>query len=170
MPFTSPPVKRFFALFAVCTVVACSRPATPVAVQPAPAPEEIVPLPAGTDLSGTWATGIGTPPALPVITLHPECTHHPAAWLIKQTGNTIESWMFPESYDQGIAVKGPGVSRIVASPGVISGMDVTIDDDSYRYRLRYDPESQQLRGTRDGAPFWAVRQKVVRTSLCPGVP
>jgi hypothetical protein len=102
--------------------------------------------------------------------MHPDCTVNPAVWIIKQTGNELEAWAFPESYNQGIATKGPGPAKAAAVPGWISGTDVSIDDGQDRYVLRYDVESQHLRGTRNGAPFWAVRQVVVRAEACPGVP
>jgi hypothetical protein len=139
------------------------------AASPKPAQAETL-EPPETDLTGNWTTGTGPAPETAIVTLHPSCTVHPAVWIIKQTGNSIEAWAFPERYDQGIAVRGPGVARIVGSPGVISGLEVTIDDEEYRYRLRYDRESGQLRGTRNGSPFWAARLRVVRTEACPGVP
>jgi hypothetical protein len=39
-----------------------------------------------------------------------------------------------------------------------------------RYVLRYDEESGHLRGTLNGAPFWAVRQQLVRSEGCIPVP
>lgn len=127
-------------------------------------------LPAGVDLTGSWATGTGPGPAVARVTLHPSCTYNPPAWIIRQTGNLLEAWAFPESYNQGIVVRGPGRARIAAARGTISGLDVAIDDGGTRYALRYDETSGQLRGTRSGEPFWAVRQEVVRTHACPGVP
>lgn len=161
------------ALVAVCALAACSRPgsaapgAPPVRVASAPS----VPfLPPGTDLTGTWASDSTAEPAIATITVYPGCAYNPAVWIIKQTGNTIEAWAFAASYNQGIATKGPGPARVAASPGQISGLDVTIDDGQYRYLLRYDVLSGHLRGTRNGRPFWAARQKVVRTEACPGFP
>lgn len=127
-------------------------------------------LPPETDLTGMWAADSTFEPAIEKITLHPGCTYNPAVWIIRQTGNMLEAWAFAESYNQGIAAKGPGPGRIAASPGQISGLDVTIDDGQHRYVMRYDAESKHLRGTRDGRPFWAARQVVVRTEACPGVP
>jgi hypothetical protein len=154
-----------------CAAAACSRSSSAVvqsAAASAPVPAAF--LPPATDLTGTWATGTGAEPTLEKVTLHPGCQYNPPVWIIQQTGNVLEAWDFPESFNQGIAVKGPGLARIAASPGRISGSEVTIDDGRYRYVLRYDEASKHLRGTRNGSPFWAVRQAVVRTEACPGVP
>jgi hypothetical protein len=127
-------------------------------------------LPPAVDLTGNWATGTGPEPATARITLHPDCTYNPPVWVIRQTGNLIEAWAFAGSYNQGIVTRNPGVARVKASPGTISGFDVDISDGPTRYVLRYDNGSGHLRGTRDGTSFWAVRQVVVRTQSCPGVP
>ena len=139
--------------------------------QPAPAPAEPVttsPRPPITDLSGGWATGSeGEPPAGPV-TLRPGCAHNPAVWIIQQQGNALQTWAFPQSFNQGIARADP-VQRTPAIPGTISGDSVSIRDGDVRVVLRYDAQSGHLRGTRDGVPFWAARQVIVR-DLCPGIP
>jgi len=159
-------------VLAACAGIACTRGSPAVRPQPAvtrvPAPLAL--LPPATDLTGTWATGTGAPPATARITLFPGCTYNPAVWIIEQKGNELQAWAFPESYNQGIAVKGPGPARTAASPGWISGNEVSIDDGQDLYVLRYDAESQHLRGTRNGNSFWAARQAVVRTEACPGVP
>ena len=163
--------KWIFSALALCAVGACAR--TPAAVIPPPRDTLSVPdplLPPATDLTGEWTSGTGEAPATPLITLHPPCTHHPAMWLVRQTGNRIEVWAFEARYDQGIVSPGPGPARMAPSTGWISAHEVTMDDGSYRYVLSYDPESKQLRGTRDGTPFWMVRQAVIRPSPCPGVP
>jgi hypothetical protein len=148
---------------------ACARaPAVEIPAAPRPAPAVL--QPPATDLTGTWATGTGAEPAASRIELRPGCTVNPAVWIIEQTGNELQSWAFPESYNQGIVPKGPGRARAASVPGWISATEVSIDDGQDRYVLRYDVESQHLRGTRNGAPFWAVRQVVVRTEACPGVP
>ena len=164
---------RLLAVLAACATAACS------ASSGARAPEQpvlrtsstsVTLLPPGVDLTGSWATGSGPEPATASITLHPDCTYNPPAWVIKQTGNLIEAWTFAGSYNQGIVTRSPGPARVMASPGTISGFDVGISDGPTRYVLRYDEASGHLRGTRDGTPFWAVRQVVVRTQACPGVP
>lgn len=166
--------RSLAVLLAACVTGACTGSAGPRAPEQAapqtPAIQPLVLLAPEVDLSGTWATGSGPEPASPRITLHPDCTHHPAAWVIKQSNNTIQAWAFTESYDQGIAVRGPGPARVMGSPGTISGLDVSIDDGETRYALRFDKETGHLRGTRNGATFWAVRQVVVRSGACPGVP
>jgi hypothetical protein len=167
---------RVIGLLAACAAAACSvgcsRANSAVREQPpAPAlPAPAVLLPPATDLTGNWATGTRWEPAIATITLQPGCAYNPPVWILKQTGNALEAWDFPESYNQGIAAKGPGPERISGLPGKISGLDVTIDDGQSRYVLRYDEESKHLRGTRDGHPFWAARQAVVRTEACPGFP
>jgi hypothetical protein len=100
--------------------------------------------------------------------MNPTCAVNPAVWIIQQDGNKLTTWEFPQSYNQGIARKEP-VRMMPAIPGVISGADVTIAGENLRLILRYDPESGHLRGTRNGAPFWAARQIVIRES-CPGIP
>jgi hypothetical protein len=54
--------------------------------------------------------------------------------------------------------------------GRISGADVTIRLGDSRYLLRYDSTSGHLRGTLNGAPFWAIRQEIVRPQGCIPVP
>jgi hypothetical protein len=123
-----------------------------------------------TDLSGGWATGTtNEPPPGPVVQ-RPPCAHNPAVWIIEQSGNTLKAWAFPESFDQGIKRAEPGPQRVAGSPGTISGVDVLIVDGESRFVLRFDAESGHLRGTRNGGPFWAARQKIVRAEACPGIP
>lgn len=123
-----------------------------------------------TDLSGGWATGsVNEPPPGPVV-LHRSCAHNPAVWLIQQSGNTLQAWMFPESFNQGIKRAEPGPERVVGAQGTMSGVDVLIVEASSRFVLRYDVESGHLRGTRNGMPFWAARQKIVGADECPGIP
>ena len=123
-----------------------------------------------TDLSGGWATGnANEPPPGPVVQ-RPSCAHNPAVWIIEQKGNTLKAWAFPESFNQGIKRSEPGPQRVAGSPGTISGVDVLIVDGESRFVLRYDAESGHLRGTRNGLPFWAARQNIVRAEACPGIP
>ncbi len=127
-------------------------------------------LPPAVDLTGGWTTGSGNEPPPGPVVHHPSCTYNPAVWIVRQSGNTLKAWVMPESFNQGIVRAGPGPAKVAGSPGTISGADVVIDDGVDRYVLRYDRDSGHLRGTRNGAPFWAARQKVVRTEACPGVP
>ena len=123
-----------------------------------------------TDLSGGWATGtVNEPPAGPV-RVAPECAYNPAVWVIQQSGNALTAWEFPESFNQGIKSADPGPRRIGGVPGTISGADVRIADADVRFVLRYDAASGHLRGTRNGSPFWAARQNVIRAQACPGIP
>ncbi len=127
-------------------------------------------LPPAVDLTGGWTTGSGSEPPPGPVVLYPSCTYNPAVWIIRQSGNALKALVVPERFNQGIVRAGPGPARVADSPGTISGTDVVIDDGQDRYVLRYDPESGHLRGTRNGAPFWAARQKLVRTEACPAVP
>ena len=123
-----------------------------------------------TDLSGGWATGSANEPTPGPVVQHPTCAHNPAVWLIQQAGNTLKAWAFPESFNQGIKLAEPGPRPVTGSPGTISGVDVLIVDGESRFVLRYDVESGHLRGTRNGAPFWAARQNIVRGEACAGIP
>jgi hypothetical protein len=122
------------------------------------------------DLTGSWYVGTGKEPEVASIVLHPGCAHNPAAWVIRQEGNAIEAWTFPESFNQGIVTASPGLARVMPARGTISGVEVTLEEAGSLIVLRYDSVSTHLRGTRDGREFWAVRQVVVRTETCPGIP
>ena len=102
--------------------------------------------------------------------MHTGCAHHPAAWVIQQTDDTIEAWSFPETFDQGISHPDSHVAKLTPDKGRVSGLDVRIETETSHYRLRYDPESGHLRGTLNGVPFWAVRQVVIQPNPCPGIP
>jgi hypothetical protein len=123
-----------------------------------------------TDLSGGWVTGSANEPPPGPVMLYPSCAYNPAVWIIQQAGNALTAWAFPESFNQGIKRADAGPQRVAGSPGTISGADVLIVDGESRFVLRYDAESGHLRGTRNGAPFWAARQRIVRTEACPGFP
>lgn len=125
--------------------------------------------PADVDLSGRWAIGSEGEPAARKITLNPQCLYNPGAWVIQQTGDTLEAWTFPDSWDKGTASRDNIVSKFGAK-GRITGLDVTINDGASRYVLRYDRASGHLRGTRNGQPIWAVRQEIVRLQQCIPVP
>ena len=130
---------------------------------------DAIAVPAPFDLSGSWDTGRGAAePAAAIFELHPSCQDNPAAWLVQQTGDSVEVWSFPASTNQGTASKDRLVN--VGTRGRVSGLDVAIGSETLQYRLRYDPESGHLRGTLNGVPFWAVRQVVMRPGFCPAVP
>jgi hypothetical protein len=167
------------ALCVASVAAACSTPArSPRYEQAEPelAPHSAERLPLGAerlplevDLTGRWATGSMGEPSLAKIVLQPPCRITPAAWILQQRGDTIQAWSFPESYAQGIS-RGPSGPATEPSRGRISGLNVVISDAASRYVLHYDTSSGHLRGTKNGAPFWAVRQEIVRVQDCPPVP
>ena len=126
-------------------------------------------LPHEVDHTGRWSTGTTDEPTAAKIVLQPPCRITPGAWILQQSGDTIQAWSIPESYAQGIS-RGPAGPATEPSRGRISGLNVIISDAQSRYELRYDASSGHLRGTKNGAPFWAVRQEIVRVEDCPPVP
>jgi hypothetical protein len=119
---------------------------------------------AAVDLTGTWATGSTGEPDVRRIVLRPECNQSPAVWLVEQKGDTLRTWTIPASHAQGVRSAPP--ASAAAAEGQVSGVDVTLRMPGSSYILRYDSTSGHLRGTRDGAPFWAVRQAIVRPQGC----
>jgi hypothetical protein len=151
------------ACAAACSTTASSRAKehpdrdAPIAVS--------VPLePAGVDLTGTWATGSEGEPAVRMLEVRPQCNYSPATWILEQSGDTVRAWAMPARQSQGIAVK----TAISAAPanGRVSGHVLTMGTTGARYVLQYDSTSGHLRGTLNGAPFWAVRQHIVRPEGC----
>src|SRR5687768_3341233 len=122
-----------------------------------------------TDLSGHWVTGSDNEPPPGPVVQQPSCAYNPPVWIVQQAGNALKAWAIPESFNQGIKLPGPGPERIQAVPGTISGNTVVLAGPDVRFILDYDAGSGHLRGTRNGAPFWAARQSLVRTE-CPGIP
>jgi hypothetical protein len=151
-----------------CAALACRASTHPPAGVQAPAPALAVEPPrtghADVNLTGTWTTGSSSEPAVNQIVLRPLCNYHPALWIIQQEGDSMRAWKIPESRDQGIASR----QAVTSAPaeGWVSGVDVTIGTSGARYVLRYDSTSTHLRGTLNGAPFWAVRLEVVRPEGC----
>lgn len=121
--------------------------------------------PDSVNLSGSWATGTMNEPALPRLTLHIQCNYTPSLWTLEQHGDSVRLWVMPESYAQGVPSPRP-VSSTQGVAGRVSGVNVTIGSPGARYELRYDTASGHLRGTLNGAPFWAVRQEIVRPQGC----
>ena len=70
-------------------------------------------------------------------------------------GDTVRAWAIPQSWAKGTASAGPAVS---ATPvmGRVRGVNVVIGTTDPRYVLHYDSASGHLRGTLNGAPFWAA--------------
>ena len=139
------------------------------AIEPTPA-EDIGQIAPAVDLSGSWTTGSDGEPQGPTVVTHTGCSVNPAEWVLSQEGDSIRAWAFPVTYNQGVATKGLGPERMHAATGRISGIEVRIDDAGSHYRLRYDVESQHLRGTLNGKPFWAVRHVVMRPGACGAIP
>ena len=116
------------------------------------------------DLTGSWATGSANEPDVRQVVLRPECNTGPAIWLLEQRGDTLRLREIPASFAQGAA--SPSRPIAAAVEGRVSGMDVTLGTSGARYLLRYDSTSGHLRGTFNGAPFWAARQVVIRPPGC----
>ena len=159
-----------FALAAL--VAACAAPArSPVdarAEAPAPTLAPVATAPAAVDLTGTWATGRGGEPEAKQLVLHPQCNYSPAVWILQQNGDTVRAWTVPESWAQGVA--STEVANAAPAVGRVSGVDVVIGTTDARYVLRFDSTSGHLRGTLNGAPFWAVPLDIVRPEDCIAVP
>jgi len=162
-------MHKLMFLVAACGAAACSAstssPANDPEPRPVPAADTVVRARADVNLSGSWATGSVAEPAAQRIVLSPQCNYHPALWLIEQDGDSVRAWTIPESRDQGIATRQP-VSTTVPTVGRVSGVELRMGASGARYVLRYDSTSGHLRGTLNGAPFWAVRLDVVRPEGC----
>ena len=165
-------IIRMAMALGIVAQLSCATTGSPAASVPPADPDtaRVELLAPVTDLSGGWATGSASEPPPGPIMLHPSCAYNPAVWIIRQSGNTLTAWAFPESFDQGIKRVDPGLQRVAGARGTISGADVLIMDGESRFVLRYDVESGHLRGTRNGVAFWAARQSIVRTEACPGIP
>lgn len=161
---------RALAVVVAVSLLASCTPARPAS---APPPHAVVINPCSEppdtgDLSGGWKTGTGNAPDVEELVLHVGCAEHPAVWRLEQTGTEIRAWEFPASFDQGIASAVP-VARIDPLLGRVCGRVVTFGDGG-SFRVRYDPATRRMEGVRDGSAFWAVRQRVVSPSPCPGIP
>jgi hypothetical protein len=130
--------------------------------------DTLPPGPAAGDLTGAWTTGSTNEPAVREIELRPSCTHSPGYWVVQQSGDTVRAWMNPEQYAQG--VRSQTLRRPTMAEGRLRGTELVMTDGTSRYRLRYDPASDHLRGTLNGAPFWAVRLRITRPQDCLAVP
>lgn len=148
---------------AACSATPASRASERTDVV-APIVDSLPARPPEVDVTGTWATGSANEPAVPRLELHPQCNYGPALWALEQRGDTLRLWVIPESWAKGVPSPQPASS--VPLTGRISGVDLVLGTAATRYRLRYDSASGHLRGTLNGAPFWAVRQDVVRPEGC----
>jgi hypothetical protein len=138
-------------------------------IEVATAADDTLPIePGDRDLSGSWITGSTDEPTVRSIMSRPQCTHSPGFWSVEQRGDTVKAWTIPESHAQGIA--SPILQRPRPVEGRLVGRQLVMSDGSTHFRLRYDSASGHLRGTLNGAPFWAVRLQIVRPQGCLPVP
>lgn len=160
-------MPRLIALLGPLGLAAC-QPATQSHVEsPDERPAVIDSIPrAGADLNlaGVWATGSGPEPEARRVELRLECNYTPRMWVLEQRGDTVSAELIPESRAQGIA--SPTPVRSIPAAGRLSGSDLTLETPGTRYVLHYDSTSGHLRGTLNGAPFWAVRQDIVHATGC----
>jgi hypothetical protein len=164
-------LPRTIILLAACFAIACSASTRSRATEPAPyepTADSIRSAHADVDLTGVWASGSTAEPAARQIAIHPECNHTPALWVIQQRGDSVRAWSIPESYAKGTRTVEPVVTA--AAEGRVSGVELSMGMTGARYLLHYDSTSGHLRGTLNGAPFWAVRQEVVRPGGCIAIP
>lgn len=164
-------MQRLIVVFGVCAA-ACSASTSSreneTAVPPVPVADPVPTGPAAINVTGTWATGSAGEPEAKRIVLHPQCNYSPAVWILQQDGDTVRAWAVPESWAKGTATS----ESVSAAPteGRVSGVDVVIGTSGARYVLRFDSTSSHLRGTLNGAPFWAVPLEIVRPEGCLAVP
>jgi hypothetical protein len=166
-------MPRLIVLLATCGVAACSassgsHPNERAELDP-PVTVSVPRRLADVDLSGAWASGSAGEPDVARIVTRPPCNVGPALWVIQQNGDSVRAWAIPESHAQGVPAPHP-VSPAAAAVGRVSGVDLTMSIAGSRYVLRYDSTSGHLRGTLNGAPFWAVRQEIVRPDGCVPIP
>jgi hypothetical protein len=121
------------------------------------------------DIDGVWVGGTGAEPKQRVQVAEAQCLYHPAAWALEQRGDTVFSYHFPESWEQGVARTDPPISKAPAL-GRVRRDTIYLRDGSETYVLRYDAVSGHLRGTRNGEPFWALRRQEIHREQCPAVP
>jgi hypothetical protein len=165
-------MPRRLLLLATCAAAACSASTAARHVERGalaqPAVDSVPILPAAVDLSGAWATGSANEPAVPRVVLRLQCNYSPPLWVVQQRGDSVRAWAIPERRAQGVT--STKVVSTAPAEGRISGVDVTMRIADARYVLRYDSTRGHLRGTLNGAPFWAVRQELVRPERCIPVP
>lgn len=162
-------MRQLIILLAACAAGACSPSTHSSAAAQSESPAPVVVPPrtghADVDLTGTWATGSDGEPEVRQIVLHPQCNSSPSHWILEQSGDTVRSWNIPESYAKGTASTEVASSSTPAE-GWISGPDLVMGTPDARYLLHYDSTSGHLRGTLNGARFWAVRVEIVRPQGC----
>jgi hypothetical protein len=160
-------ISRLIVLMAplglACSASTQSR-ATDSADEQPPIADSALPAHADVDLTGSWATGSAGEPEARRIELRLQCNYTPSLWILEQRGDTVSAWLLPESRAQGIAV--PRAASTVPAQGRLRGADLSLGTSGTRYILHYDSTSGHLRGTLNGAPFWAVRQDVIHPTGC----
>lgn len=120
--------------------------------------------PTATNLSGAWVAGRGEEPSVRHIVLRPPCNFTPGFWSLDQQGDTVRGYTMPPSRAKGIATPvRPVIPEVV---GRIRRGVLSLGKASTGYRLRFDPASGHLRGTLNGAHFWAVPLHIVRSPKC----
>lgn len=169
-------MQRLTSLLALSAALACAgaphapAPATPESLAPAVDSASVGPAAqAGVDLSDAWATGTTDEPAVQRIRFEEQCNYTPSRWVTQQNGDTVRAWKFPEQHAQGIASPAPLVSTAPAE-GRLHGVELIMTSGDDRYVLHYDTTSGHLRGTFNGAPFWAVPLDIVQPEDCIAVP
>ena len=120
--------------------------------------------PTASDLSGAWATGSGEEPSVRHIVLRPQCNYTPGYWSLEQQGDTVRAHTVPPSRAKGIATAVRPVTPEVE--GRMRRGLLTLGSTATGYRLRFDSISGHLRGTFNGAPFWAVPLHIVWSRKC----
>ena len=161
-------ISRSFVLLAPLGLVACTArthsPATDRPDEQATVVDSVAASHAQLDLSGAWATGSASEPEARRVELRLECNYTPPLWILEQSGDSVSAFLNPESRAQGVLAPEPPPR--IAAKGRLSGMDLTLEMPGTRYVLHYDSTSGHLRGTLNGAPFWAVRQDIVHATGC----
>lgn len=120
--------------------------------------------PTASDLSGAWAVGRDEEPTVRHIVLRPPCNYTPGYWSLEQQGDTVRAYTVPSSWAKGIAT--PVRPIIPEVEGRMRRGLLSLGKASTGYRLRFDSASGHLRGTFNGAPFWAVPVHIVWSSKC----
>jgi hypothetical protein len=127
--------------------------------------DDTLPAPANDgDLSGAWATGSDAEPTASRIVVHGACNYSAGHWALDQQGDRVRAYLVPESRAKGIAT--PPRPMPIAAEGRLRKGQLVMTDGRNRYQLRYDAGSGHLRGTLNGAPFWAVRLAIVEPRGC----
>lgn len=163
-------LHRMLMLLAAATIACAPSSASARGDDPVPMPQAVDTARrarAGVDVSGAWATGRSTEPADRRVSVRPECNVSPALWILQQRGDTVSAFSFAPFHAQGVP-SSPVSTRV--AEGRVSGMDVNMRGAGGTFVLRYDSTSGHLRGTLNGAPFWAIPLDVVRPEHCIPIP